>query len=126
MENTSAQERIRQFLFRIGGNDHDGTVLCFDCPLCFMDIKLHLIQLPQQIVRELQIRLVNLIDQQHYLFIAFKRFPQFSELDIACDIVHAFHAKLSVVQTLYRIIHIQTILRLGRGFDIPDDQFLAK
>ena len=35
--------------------------------LGLIDIKLHLIQLPEQVVGELQIRLVNLVDQEHHL-----------------------------------------------------------
>ena len=46
-----------------------------------MDIKLHLVQLPEQVIRKLQICLVNLVDQQDHLLIALKSLAKLSKLE---------------------------------------------
>ena len=94
---------------------------------CFaFTVKLHLVQLPQQIVGEFQIRLVDLVDQKDHLLLALEGLTQLAELDVAGDVIHPFDSELSVVQTLDRIVHIQSVLCLRRGLDIPDDQLLAE
>ena len=49
-----------------------------------------------------------------------------AQLDIFADIIHALIAELGIIQTLDNVIHIETILRLCGGFDIPDDELFAK
>ena len=69
MENTSPEERIRQLLLRIGCDDHNRAVFRLYGALCLMDIKLHLIQLPEQIVGKFQIGLVDLVNEQNHLLL---------------------------------------------------------
>ncbi len=126
MEDAAAQERVRQLLLRVGGDDHDGALLRFHCPLGLIDVELHLIQLPQQIVGELQIRLVNLVDQEHHLLLAVKSLPQLAQLDVMGDVIHALLAELPVIETLDGVIHVQPLLGLGGGLDVPYDQPLPK
>ena len=35
-------------------------------------------------------------------------------------------AELTVIQTLYNIIGVETVLGLGRGLDVPDDKLFAQ
>ncbi len=126
MEDTSAQESIRQLLLRIGSDDNDGPVLRLHRSLRLMNVEFHLIQFPEKIVGEFQIRLVNLVDQQNHLLLRLKSLSQLAQLDITGDIIDALLTELTVVQSLNRIVHIQTILCLGGGFYIPDDQLLPK
>ena len=122
VEDTSAQECIRQFLFGIGCDDHDRSVLRLDRFFGFVDIKFHLVQFPQQVIREFQVCLVDLIDQQNHLLVRSKRLSQLAQLDILLDIRNISLSKLAVVQSLHSIVHIKSFLCLRRGFDAPDDQ----
>ena len=126
VEDAPAQERVRQLLFRIGGDDDDGPLLSPHRLLGLRDVELHLVQLPQQVVGELQIRLVDLIDQQHHLLIGGEGLPQLAQLDIVADIVHAVGAELAVVEPLDHVVDIQSVLGLGGGLDVPDDELLAQ
>src|SRR5660397_237025 len=61
VEDAAAQESVWQFLLRVGGDHYDGPLLS---PYGFpglRDVEVHLIQLPQQIIRKLQVCFVNLI-----------------------------------------------------------------
>ena len=126
MENAAPQKRIRQLLLRVGGNDHNGALLCLHGALCLIDIELHLVQFPQQIVGELQIRLVDLVNEKHYLLFAVKGLSQFAQFDVMGNVVHTFLAELPVIETLNGVIHIQPLLGFGGGLDIPNDQPLTQ
>ena len=126
MKNTAPEKSVRQFLLRVGRDNHNGAVLCFHRPFGLIDVKLHLVQLPQQVIRKFQVCLVNLVDQKHHLFLTVKSLAQFSQLNIAGDIIDPFLPELSVVKTLYGIIHIQAFLGLRGRLDVPDNQPLAK
>ena len=97
VEHAAAQEGVGQLLLGVGGDDDDGALLRGDGLLGLRDIEFHLIQLPQQVVGELQVGLVDLVDQQDHLLLVRERLAQLAELDILCDIVHAGCAELAVV-----------------------------
>ena len=126
MENASAQERIGQFLFRVGCDDDNRSLFCFDGFLGFRDVEFHFVQFPQKVIGEFQIGLVDLVDQEDHLFVAVEGFPQFAQFYVFCDIVNAFVAELGVIQTLYHVVNVQTVLRLCGGFDVPDHEFFAQ
>ena len=126
MEDAAAQEGIGQLLLRIGGDNHDGALLCLNGFLCFGDIKFHFIQFPQKVVGKFQIGFIDFVNQQNDLLVAVERFAKLAKLDIFADIIHALIAELGIIQTLHNVIHIETILRLCGGFDIPDDKLFAK
>ena len=90
------------------------TLLSFYGTLGLMNVEFHLIQLPEQIIGEFQVCLIYFVYQQDHLLIALKSLSQLAQFDISGDIVHALFAELSVIETLYRIIHIQAVLGLGR------------
>ena len=126
VEHAPAQEGVRQFLFRVGGDDDDGPLLCLDGFFRLRDVELHSIQLPQQVVGEFQIRLVDLVDQQHHLLLGRKSLAQLAQLDIFFDVVHALTAELAVVEPLHHVIDVQAVLSLGGGLHVPDDELFAQ
>ena len=126
MENAAAQECVRQFLFRVGGYDDDGTLFCLYGFLRFGDIKFHFVQLPKQVVGEFQIRFVDFVNQQNHLFIAGKCFTQLAQLYIFRNVVYAFIAELAVIQALYNVINIKPVLRFCGGFNVPDNELFAQ
>ena len=126
MEYAAAQEGVGQLLLRIGGDNDDGAVLGGDGASRLRDVELHPVQLPQQVVGELQVGLVDLVDQQDHLLLVRERLAQLAELDILFNIVHAFTAELAVVQTLDGVVYIQAVLSLCRRLDVPNDELLAQ
>jgi hypothetical protein len=55
-----------------------------------------------------------------------ERLPQFTAADVIGDVVDAAIAQLPVAQAGDGVIFIQALLRLGRRFDVPFDQFGAR
>ena len=90
------------------------------------DVELHPVQLPQQVVGELQIGLVDLVDEQDHLVVGGECLAQLAQLDILLDVVHALAAELAVIQPLDHVVDIQAVLGLGGGLDVPDDQLFAQ
>ena len=125
MEDAAAQEGIGKFFFRIGSNDDDGAVLRLYSLFCLLHIELHLVHLPEQVIGKLQIRLVDLVDQQDDLFLGEKGFPDLSIFDILADIGH-LTAELAVVQALDHIIGVEAVLGLCGGFDVPGQELFSQ
>jgi len=100
-------------------------VLCLHGLLRLGNVELHLVQLPEKVVRELKVSLVHLVDEQHDLLVRGERLAELAELDVLPDVVHAVGAELTVVQALHHVVNIQAVLRLGGGFHIPDDELFA-
>ena len=65
VEHAAAQERVGQLLLGVRGDDHDGALRRRDRLVGLGDVELHLVELPQQVVGELDVGLVDLVDQQH-------------------------------------------------------------
>jgi hypothetical protein len=61
MEETTAQERIRQLLLVVAGDDDDGTMIRLDPLARLVHIEFHAIQLVQQIVGKLDVGLVDFV-----------------------------------------------------------------
>ena len=76
VEHAPAQKGVRQLLFRVGGDDDDGALLRPDGLLGLRNVELHLVQLPEQVIGELQVRLVDLVDQQHHLLLGLEGLAQ--------------------------------------------------
>ena len=126
VEHAPAQEGVGQLLFRVGGDDDHRAVLGLHGLAGLRDVELHAVQLPQQVVGELQVGLVDLVNEQDDLLVGGKGLAQLAQLDILGDVVHALAAKLAVIEALHHVVHIQAVLGLGGGFDIPDDQLLVQ
>ena len=65
VEEAAAQERVGQFLLVVGGDHHDRPPPRLDGFAGLVDEELHAVEFEQQIVGELDVRLVDLVDQQH-------------------------------------------------------------
>ena len=88
----------------------------------FVDVELHPIEFLEQVVRELDIRLVDLVDQEHEPILGLERFPEFALLDVVPDIPDTIVAELRVAQARHGVVFVETLQSLGLGLDMPSDQ----
>ena len=82
VKETAAQERVRQFFFIVARYDDDRPVIRRDELLCLVNVEFHAVEFLQQVVRKLDVRLVDLVDQQHRLLVRLECFPDLSALDV--------------------------------------------
>ena len=122
VEEAAAQERVRQFLFVVGGDDHDRPAPGVDGFAGLVDEELHAVEFLQKIVRELDVGLVDLVDQQHRPLVGGERIPQLAALDVVADVLDAGIAQLAVAQPRHRVVLVKALQRLGGRFDVPLDQ----
>ena len=94
--------------------------------LCLVDEEFHAIEFQQKIVRELDIRLVDLINQQYHLLLGFEGFPQLALDDVVADVLDLLVTELGIPQAGDRIVFVQSLLSLGGGFDVPGNQAQAE
>ena len=65
VEEATAQESIRQLFLIIAGDDDHRPMARLDELAGLVDVELHTVELSQKIVRELDVGLVDLVDQEH-------------------------------------------------------------
>ena len=126
VEDAPAQEGVGQLLLCVGGDDHHRAVVGLHGAACLRNVELHPVQLPQQVVGELQVRLVDLVDEENHLLVVGKGLPQLAQAHVLLDIVHPLAAELAVVEALDHVVDVQAVLGLGGGLDVPDNQLLAQ
>ena len=85
-------------------------------------MELHPVELAKQVVRELDVGLVDLVDQQHRALIRGEGLPKAALADVVGDVVDAVVAELAVAQARDGIVFVQALLRLGGRLDVPLDQ----
>jgi hypothetical protein len=73
----------------------------------------------QDVVGKLEIRLVDLVDQQHVAVGSGKHPPERSELDVVANVRHIALTETGVVETLQRVVDIQALRGLGGRLDVP-------
>ena len=122
MEEAPPEERVGELLLVVAGDENDGPLLRGYLLLRLVDMKLHAIELQQQIVGKLDVRLVDLVDQQDRLHVALECLPELSRHDVVRDVVHAFFPELGVAQPRHRIVLVEALLGLAGGFDVPGDE----
>src|SRR3569833_560082 len=81
--------------------------------------ELHAVELTQQVVGKLDIRLVDLVDEQHWSHFRLERFPEAPLHYVVTGIVHPRLTELRIAQARYRVILVKTLLRLARRLDVP-------
>ena len=59
-----------------------------------VDMKLHPVEFPQQIVRKLNVSLIDFVDQEHRWLGRFKGLPQHPPNNVVRDISYAFVTEL--------------------------------
>ena len=69
-------------------------MLCLDILAGLVDKELHFVEFQQQVIREFNVCLVDLIDQQHHLLVCIESFPQLALVDVILDVVHTIIAQL--------------------------------
>ncbi len=126
VEKAAPQEGVRQFFFVIGCDDDDGPLAGGNGLSGLIDVEFHPVEFLQQIVRKLDVRLVDLIDQQDHAALGLKRLPQLALLDVVADIIDFFVTQLAISKAADGIVFIKALLRLGGGFDVPFDHRQAK
>ena len=78
MEHAAAQKCVGQFFFCVRGDYNDGPLLGLDGLFSLRNVEFHFVPLPEQIVGEFQIGLVDLVNEQDHLLVGRKRFAQFA------------------------------------------------
>jgi hypothetical protein len=93
VEEAAAQEGVGQFLLVVGGDDDDGPRVGLDGLAGLVDMELHPVEFLQQVVRELDVGLVDLVDEQYWPLVCGEGLPELAALDVVLDVVHALFAQ---------------------------------
>ena len=91
-----------------------------------VDEEFHAIELEEEVVREFDIGLVDLVDEQHRRVGGGEGFPELAALDVVADVVDAGIAELAVAEPRHGIILVKPLLRLGGGLDVPGYEVLSE
>ena len=126
VEEAAAQEGVRQLLLVVRGDDDDRPVPGADRLAGLVDEEFHPVEFLQQVVRELDVGLVDLVDQQHQPAVGGERPPERAGADVVADVVHARVAELAVAQPADRVVFVEALGGLGRRLDVPFDQRQAE
>jgi hypothetical protein len=126
VEEAAAQERVGQLLLVVGGDEHQRPMLGADEFARLVAVELHAVDFAQQVVREFDVGLVDLVDQQRHRLVGREGLPQHALDDVVVDVLHALAAvdvrELAVAQAAHRVVFIQALLRLGGRLDVPLQQ----
>ena len=126
VEEAAAQERVRQFLLVVRGDDDDRPAARLHRLAGLVDEELHAIEFLQQVVGKLDVGLVDLVDQQHRPLVGDEGVPQLAALDVVADVLDALVAELAVAQARHRVVFVEALQRLGGRLDVPFDQRRAE
>ena len=99
MKETAAQKSVRQFLFVVARDYHDGPLPRLDHLPRFVDMEFHPVEFEQQIVGEFDIGLVDFVDQQYALPLGFEGLPDLALDDVITDVMDFFVAELRIAQS---------------------------
>ena len=122
MEEAAPQEGVRQFLLIVAGDDDDRPMPRADQLLRLVDVEFHAVELAQQVVRKLDVGLVDFVDQYHRLQLELECLPEPALDDVITDVVDPDIAELRISQPRDCVVLIQSLLRLAGGFDVPLQQ----
>jgi hypothetical protein len=125
VEDAAAEEGVGQLLLVVAGDDHDRPLLGDDLVAGLGDAEAHAIELVEQVVRELEVGLVDLVDEQHHALVGRKASPERPELDVPADVLHVAVAEARVVEALHRVVDVEAVLRARRALDVPGDELGA-
>jgi hypothetical protein len=84
-----------------------------------VDIELHAVELAQQVVRELDVGLVDLVDEQHRLHLGREGLPELAADDVVADVGDAGLAELRIAQARDRVVLVEAVLRLAGRLHMP-------
>ena len=103
-------------------DDHDRALLRDDLVAGLDDDEAHAIELVEQVVRELEVGLVDLVDEQHHALLRGERLAERAELDVAADVLHVAVAEARVVEALHGVVDVEAVLRARRALHVPADE----
>ncbi len=122
VEEATAQEGVRKLFLVVRGDDHQRPVARHDRLARFVDVELHAVELAQQVVRELDVGLVDFVDQQHRRLLRGEGLPQHAAHDVVLDVLDASVAQLRIAQPAHGVVLIQSLLCLRGRLDVPGQQ----
>ena len=91
-----------------------------------VDVELHAVELEQEVVRELDVGLVDLVDEQHRARLGREGLPELAAADVVADVRHAAVAELAVAQARDRVVVVEPLLRLRGRLDVPGQERRAE
>ena len=122
VEEAAAQESVRQLLFVVGGDEHQGPGLGLDQLARLVAIKLHAVDLAQQVVREFDVGFVDLVDQDGHRGFRGEGLPEHTFDDVVLDVLDLLLTQLAVAQAAHGVVFVQALLCFGGRFDVPLQQ----
>src|SRR5437870_5105412 len=122
MKETTPQKGVGQLLFVVRGDENDGALRRLHELPRFVYEELHAVELAQEVVGEFDVGLVDLVDEEYDRRFGCERLPQHAADDVVADLAYAGVAKLGIAQAAHRVVLVQALLRLGRGFDVPFEE----
>jgi hypothetical protein len=91
-----------------------------------VDVELHPVEFLQEVVRELDVGLVDLVDQEDDLCRCLEGLPELALADVVAHVVDPRLAQLAVAQPAHRVVFVEPLLRPRRRLDVPFDQGKAE
>ena len=122
VEEAAAQERVRKLLLVVAGDDDDRPVDRVDRLLRLVDVELHAVELLQEIVRKLDVRLVDLVDEEDRTRLVGEGFPELAVDDVVVDVVDPAVAELRVAKARDRVVFVEPLARFRDRLDVPLDE----
>ena len=92
VEKTAAQKRVGQFFFIVRGDEHQRSGVGLNQLAGLVSIKLHAVELAQQVVGEFNVRFINFIYQERHRFSGGEGLPQHTFDDVVFNVLDAFTA----------------------------------
>ncbi len=77
------------------------------------DREAHLVELEQEVVRELEVGLVDLVDEQHLPLVRREGAPERPEPDVVPDVRDVAGAEAAVVEPLDGVVDVEAVGGLG-------------
>ncbi len=119
VEEAAPQEGVGQLLLVVRGDEHHRPVPRLHELARLVDVELHPVELAQQVVRELDVGLVDLVDEEHHRLVGAEGLPEHPLDDVVMDVVHPRVAELRVAQAADGVVFVEPLLRLGGRLDVP-------
>src|SRR3546814_11727663 len=98
VEKAAPQKGVGQFLLVVRRDDDDRPLGRFHRLSGFVDMELHAVEFLQQVIRKLDVGLVDLVDQQHGQGGGGEGFPQLAAPAVIGAVVNALVAQLDVAK----------------------------
>ncbi len=119
VEDAAPEEGVGQVLLVVARDDHDRAFGRDDLLVGLEDAEAHAVELVQEVVRELDVCLVDLVDEQHLSLLCREGLAEGAEADVVTNVVHVPVAEARVVEPLHRVVDVEPVLGARRALDVP-------